>query len=85
MDDLREQLQDVFCDVFGDDQLVIRPEMTAADIEGWDSMMHINLVIAIERHFGVKFATAEIAGTKSEDGNVGTLLSLISRKVAAKA
>lgn len=75
------QLQDVFRDVFGDDALVLRDDMTAADVDGWDSMMHINLIIAVERLFGIKFAVAEIAGMKNEGENVGTFLQLIARKL----
>jgi acyl carrier protein len=77
---LRDELQELFRDVFGDDELVLRDEMTAADVDGWDSMMHINLVIAIEKRFGVKFANAEIASVKGDGQNIGTLLALIGRK-----
>lgn len=81
MNDLQEQLQDVFRDVFDDDEIVLTSDVSAKDIEGWDSLQHINLVIAIERRFKVKFATAEISRLKEPDQNVGTLIRLIGQKL----
>ncbi len=80
MDTLRDEMQEVFRNVFGDDQLVLTDETTAADIEGWDSLNHINLVIAVEKRFGVKFATAEISRLKDDGQNVGSLINLVRRK-----
>ena len=77
---LRDELQEVFRDVFGDEQLVLRDEMTAADIEGWDSLAHLNLIIATEKRFAVKFANAEISRLKSDGQNVGSMLALVHRK-----
>jgi acyl carrier protein len=74
---IHNRLQAVFQRVFDDDNLVIFPEMTANDVEEWDSMMHINLMVACEREFGVKFAIAEIA----ELPNVGALEALIISKL----
>jgi acyl carrier protein len=82
MQPVRTELQDVFRQVFGDDQIVLRDATTADDIDGWDSMMHINLIIAIEKRFGVKFATAEISRMKGEDQNVGTLVQLLEQKLS---
>lgn len=84
MDDLLIPLQTVLRQVFGDDDLTIAPETTAADVEGWDSMMHINVVIAVERRFAVKFAAAEINNLKDDGQNVGTFLALLHRKVNAR-
>lgn len=81
MSDLRKDLQDVFRKVFGDDSLVIRDEMTADDIEGWDSMMNINLMIAVEKRFAIRFAAAELSAVKADGQNLGSLVALISRKV----
>jgi len=78
---LRQEVQTVFQDVFGDDTIVIEDSMTAADIDGWDSLMHINLIVALEKRFKVRFATAEMSGLKDEDQNVGTLLQLLARKL----
>lgn len=80
MQQLRTEMQGIFHNVFGDDGIILRDEMTAADIDGWDSLMHINLIIAVERHFKIKFATAEISGLKGDDQNVGTFLQLVARK-----
>jgi acyl carrier protein len=72
------RLQTVFQTVFGDDNLTIFPEMTANDVEEWDSMMHINLIVACEREFRIKFAISEIADLP----NVGALEALIARKIS---
>lgn len=85
MQPVRTDLQDVFRQVFGDDEIVLRDTTTADDIDGWDSMMHINLIIAIEKRFGVKFATAEISRMKGEDQNVGTLVQLLEHKLSRTA
>ncbi len=82
MQPVLSELQDVFRQVFGDDEIVLREETTAADIDGWDSMMHINLIIGIEKHFGVKFATAEISRLKGEGNTVGTLVQLLEQKLS---
>jgi acyl carrier protein len=82
MESTRAELQDVFRQVFGDEDIVIADTTTADLIDGWDSMMHINLIIGIEKRFGVKFAAAEIAGLKSEGQNVGGLINLLERKMA---
>jgi acyl carrier protein len=80
MDNLCE-LQEVFHEVFDDDTLVLKGTTTAAEVGGWDSLTHINLIVAIEKRFKIKFATAEIARLKNDDQNVGTLLGLISLKL----
>ena len=77
-----DDLQDVFRQVFGDDSIALQDSTTADDVDGWDSMMHINLIIAIEKRFGVKFAAAEIASLKAEGSDVGALVKLIERKRA---
>ncbi len=75
-------LQDVFRQVFDDEDIELTESTTADDIDGWDSMMHINLIIAIEKRFGVKFAAAEIASMKAEGQNIGGLVQLLDRKQA---
>ena len=80
MQTLRNDVQQVFREVFGEDQIVLTDDMTADDIPGWDSLGHLNLIIAIEKRFGIKFATAEISRLKDDGQNVGTLLALIARK-----
>lgn len=74
---LYAKLTGVFEDVF-DDDIVLRPEMTADDVDGWDSMAHIRLMLACERAFGVKFSAGQIAALK----NVGDLAALIASKLS---
>lgn len=83
-DHVHDELQTVFRDVFGDDGIVLGDSMTADDVAGWDSLAHINLIIATERQFGIKFATAEISGLKAEGQNIGTFIRLIETKLSAK-
>ena len=70
--------------MFGDPDLVLREEMTAGDVPGWESLSHINLIIAIEKRFGIRFATTEISRLKESGQNVGTLFRLIEAKVGAQ-
>ncbi|HEX4610382.1 MAG TPA: acyl carrier protein [Urbifossiella sp.] len=83
MADIAPRLQTIFRDVFDDPTLTLRDEMTAADVDGWDSLNHVNLVIAIERAIGVKFAMAEISKMKEPGQNVGSLIRLIETKAKA--
>ncbi len=82
MSDLRQQAEEIFRQVFDDPELVLHDQMTAADIEGWDSLSHINLIIALERAFKVKFATAEISRLKEAGQNIGSLLQLLQTKLS---
>jgi acyl carrier protein len=75
-DEIRQSLTEVFREVFDDDTLVLRDETNADDIEAWDSYMHINIVVAAEMRFGIKFLTSEIEALK----NVGEFVALIYRK-----
>jgi acyl carrier protein len=80
MEEIREQVQEVFREVFEDSTLLLNAQMTAEDVEGWDSLAHINLIIAIEKRLKVKFATAEISRLKEDGANVGSMLELVARK-----
>jgi acyl carrier protein len=73
------KLTGVFRDVFDDETITIGEETTAADIDGWDSLEHINLVAAAEEEFGVKFSMGEVVTLK----NVGQMVDLISKKLSA--
>ena len=75
--EIREKLQEVFCDVFDDEDIVLSDEMTADDIEDWDSLAHIQLIVAAEKAFSVKFSTAEVQRMK----NVGEFIILIGSKL----
>jgi len=63
---------------------VLRDDMTADHVDGWDSLAHVDLMVAIEKGFGIKFATAEMSKMKEPGQNVGTLIQLIERKVNKK-
>ena len=73
MSDRLTRLNEVFQQVFEDDQLMISRTMTAEDVEGWDSLMHVNLLVNIEKVFGIKFKTSDVARLT----NVGELVDLI--------
>ena len=75
---LHDRLQDVFRTVFDQDDLVVDDETTAADIDGWDSLAQINLIVGAEDVFKVRFQTAEIRSLK----NVGEFKTLIEKKLA---
>ena len=82
MDDLHDRLQSIFRQVFSDPDIVLRDDMTGNDVDGWDSLAHINLIIAVEKGMGIKFATAEISKMKEPGQNVGTFIRLIESKIA---
>jgi acyl carrier protein len=71
-----ERLQTIFCDVFDDAKLNITRETSAADIEDWDSISHITLVVTIEKEFNIKFALGELQQLK----NVGEMIDLVEQK-----
>ncbi len=73
-----ESLGEVFEEVLGR-RVELHPETTAADVDGWDSVVHVMLVLASERKFGVRFESSEIANA----GNVGEFVSLLESKMAA--
>jgi len=81
--DVRAELQEIFRQVFDDPTIVLRDDMTAADVEGWDSVTHIDLLIAVERALGIKFATAEMSRLKEPDQNIGSFVRLIEHKLQA--
>jgi acyl carrier protein len=76
MDDIYARLNSIFHDIFDDETIVVRPELTASDIPEWDSLNHIRLVLAVQKAFGTKFSAAEITDLK----NVGDLAKLIQVK-----
>ena len=69
-------LQPIFQEVFDDDDLIITSLTAAADVDGWDSLAHIRLVVARERAFDLRFSASEI----SELENVGEMCDLIISK-----
>lgn len=79
MSDLMERLTEVFREIFDDDRLELRDETVAADVEDWDSLNHVKLVVAIEESFGVQFSNREIAGWE----NVGDIRRAIAARLSA--
>ena len=73
-----EKLNTIFCEVFDDYDLKIAPEMTANDVDGWDSLSHVNLIVAVETVFKIRFNQKELFTFK----NVGDLLGCIESKIA---
>ncbi|HSY65607.1 MAG TPA: acyl carrier protein [Terriglobales bacterium] len=74
--EIYKKLNTVFEDVFDDDSIVVRPELSADDVDGWDSLTHIRLILTVEKAFQVKFSASEIGKLK----NVGGLAELIRSK-----
>ena len=70
------RLKDVFEDVFDDDSIEITPQLTAKDVDGWDSLNHIRLIFTVEKAFKIKFSTSEISSLE----NVGDLVALIEAR-----
>ena len=73
-----DRLTKVFRNVFQDDSIELKPETTSDDVEGWDSLSHINLLIAIEIEFGIEFKQNEIQAF----ANVGELEKRIEEKMS---
>ena len=78
-EEITGKLKIVFETVFQEDDLPITREMTAADVEKWDSLRHIELITAVETAFGTKFKLREVLSMK----NVGDLIDLIHTKRAS--
>jgi acyl carrier protein len=76
--DIVSRLTPIFRDVFNDGALVVTESLTAADVPAWDSLSNINMIVAVEKAFGVKFSIKDVRALK----NVGELLELIKRKAA---
>jgi len=74
-------LTNIFHDVFDDDTIVLRPGLSAADVDGWDSLAHVRLLLTIERKMGIKFNAVEAGKLK----NVGELIELVDSKLSAPA
>jgi acyl carrier protein len=71
-----ERLQSVFADVFDDDSITVTPTLSAKDVDGWDSLAHIRLILTIEKTFKIKFSTSEIGKLE----NVADLVALIAAR-----
>ncbi len=76
--DTRSKLNRVFQEVFGDDSIQISDNMTAKDIDGWDSLTHVNLIVAVEKRFKIALTTKEVVSLR----NVGDFYNLILKKIS---
>jgi len=79
MDDAQiySRLARVFDEVFDDDTVEVTPQLTAKDVDGWDSLAHIRLLLSVEKAFKIKFSTSEIGNL----GNVSDLVALIRARL----
>jgi acyl carrier protein len=78
-DAIYSDLAEIFHEVFDNDALVLKPEMTAADVKGWDSFKQVEILIAVQERFGLKLRSREIDGLSC----VGDLVDVIKRNQAA--
>jgi len=70
------RLAQIFEDVFDEGPIRLTPELSAKDVDGWDSLTHIRLILTVERAFNIKFSTSEIGRLE----NVGDLVALIAER-----
>ena len=77
MDNLLKELEKIFRDILDEESLILTAETTANDVDGWDSLTHIQLIVAVEKQFNVKFSSKEILSWK----NVGELIDSLQIKV----
>jgi acyl carrier protein len=76
IDEILEEVNEIFKDVLDNDDIKLTPDTTADDIEEWDSLTHIQLIVAIEKHFKIRFKASEITSYK----NVGEMCHGIQDK-----
>jgi acyl carrier protein len=76
--DIVASLTGIFREVFDDEGITLTRAMTADDVEGWDSLSHVNLIVTIEARYGIKFSQKELLTFK----NVGDLMDSIAAKVS---
>ena len=77
-DDIAHRLQDVFREVFDDDDIALSANTTAADVDGWDSVANIRLMVSVEEAFRIRFDVGEF----QEYRNVGELIAGIGRRTS---
>ena len=75
--EIMAKLNEIFCDVFDDEDIVLTNETTADDIEDWDSLEQINLLVAIEKQFNIKFQLADVSNLE----NVGAMADLVEELI----
>ena len=80
MEMMREKLKNILQQVLDQEIELLTDDMSAADFPDWDSLAHLNIVVAIERAFKIRFAAAEISKLKQPGQNIGSFLGLIAQK-----
>lgn len=75
--EILDQVQNILRGIFDDDEMEVTDETTAADVEDWDSLEQINILVAMEKSFQVKFSVGEVEGLR----NVGEMIDLIASKL----
>lgn len=76
-EEVLEKLTDVFREVFDDEEIKLSDNTTSEDIEDWDSLEHINLIVAVEQEFNIKFNMNEVTSMK----NVGEMVDIIVSRI----
>lgn len=76
--EIYERLNNVFRDLFDDESITVNESTTADDIEDWDSLEHINLIVAVEQEFNIKFNMGEVTTMK----NVGDMVDIIIKRMS---
>jgi acyl carrier protein len=77
-DEILQRLTMIFREIFRDPSVVAQPQMTAADVEGWDSVSHIDMIMMVEAEFGIRIPTLELIGLRT----VGDLVRMIKTRAA---
>ncbi len=75
--ELIDRITSIFREVFDDDSLILNENMNASDIDEWDSLTHIRLIVSHEIEFGVKFSIMEVGDLE----NVGEFINLLESKL----
>ncbi len=79
-DQIRDRVAAIVADTLGLDTVSLEDHTTAVDVEGWDSLTNVQIIVAIEKTFGIRLRTGEIAAIK----NVGDLVSRIGGRISAR-
>ena len=75
--EILDRINGIVAEVLGTDELSLNLSTTAADVEGWDSLTHVQIMVAVERAFGIRFRTGEMAAL----ANVGELVHRIASRL----